>query len=163
MAAAGIFCLMDRRVVDNVKKFSERDRYIPGLRSWVGFKQIGIKSDRGVRYDSNARVNMWRLIKLALDSIFSFSTMPLRLSIYIGILFSFISFIGIMIIIWIKLCTSLAIPGWASVLSAIIFMGGVQLFCIGLQGEYMIRVFNEVKNRPNYIVRRILDQSSLKK
>ena len=163
MVMAGIFCLMDQMVVEHFKKFSERDRYIPGLRSWVGFKQVGIKSDRGPRYDGNARVNIWRLIKLAFDSIFSFSTMPLRLSIYMGILFSFISFLVIIVIIWIKIYTHLAIPGWASILGAITFMGGVQLLCIGLQGEYLIRVFNEVKNRPNYIVRRIFDQSSFRK
>jgi len=153
MEAAGTFCLMDRRVVEQFKKFPERDRYIPGLRVWVGFKQTGVKSDRGKRYDGRSRVGVIRLIKLAADSIFSFSTLPLRFAILFGLFFSFLSFCLVAVIIWIKLFTGLAVPGWASILSAVMLIGGIQLICMGFQGEYLIRVFNEVKNRPNYIVR----------
>jgi dolichol-phosphate mannosyltransferase len=154
--AAGIFCLMDRRVVEPFKKLSERDRYIPGLRAWVGFKQIGVKSDRGPRYDGRSRVGTLRLMKLAMDSIFSFSTLPLRFAILFGLFFSFVSFCFVGAIIGIKLFTAKAIPGWASILSAIMLIGGIQLICMGFQGEYLLRVFNEVKNRPNYIVRESL-------
>lgn len=156
MEAAGIFCLMDRRVVEQFKKFSERDRYIPGLRVWVGFKQIGIISDRGPRYDGRSRVGMIRLVKLAMDSIFSFSTLPLRFAVFFGLFFSFLSFCVVGVILWIKFFTNNAIPGWASILSAVLLIGGIQLICMGFQGEYLIRVFNEVKNRPNYIVRESL-------
>jgi polyisoprenyl-phosphate glycosyltransferase len=156
MVAAGIFCLMDRQVVDQFKKLPERDRYIPGLRVWVGFKQIGIKSDRGQRYDGRSRVGVIRLIKLAADSIFSFSTLPLRFAILFGLFFSFLSFCLVAGIVWIRLFTQLAIPGWASILSAVMLIGGIQLICMGFQGEYLLRVFNEVKNRPNYIVRESL-------
>ena len=156
MEAAGIFCLMDRRVVDEFKKFPERDRYIPGLRVWVGFKQLGIKSDRGRRYDGRSRVGVIKLIKLAADSIFSFSTLPLRFAILFGLFFSFLSFCIVAAVIWIKLFTNLAIPGWASILSAVMLIGGIQLICMGFQGEYLLRVFNEVKKRPNYIVREAL-------
>jgi glycosyltransferase involved in cell wall biosynthesis len=156
MGAAGIFSLMDRRVVDQFKKFPEKDRYIPGLRAWVGFKQIGVKSDRGARYDGRSRVGVIRLIKLAGDSIFSFSTLPLRFAVFFGLFFSFLSFCLVGAIIWIKFFTNLAIPGWTSILSAVMLIGGIQLICMGFQGEYLIRVFNEVKNRPNYIVRESL-------
>ncbi len=156
MVAAGIFCLMDRQVVEQFKKLPERDRYIPGLRVWVGFKQIGIKSDRGQRYDGKSRVGVIRLIKLAADSVFSFSTLPLRFAILFGLFFSFLSFCLVAAIVWIKVFTPLAIPGWASILSAVMLIGGIQLICMGFQGEYLLRVFNEVKNRPNYIVRESL-------
>ena len=156
MESAGIFCLMDRCVVEQFKKFPERDRYIPGLRVWVGYKQIGIKSDRGQRYDGRSRVGIFRMIKLAADSIFSFSTLPLRFAIFFGMIFSFISFCIVGWILWIKLFTVLAIPGWTSILCAVMLIGGVQLICMGLQGEYLLRVFNEVKNRPNYIVREVV-------
>jgi dolichol-phosphate mannosyltransferase len=156
MVAAGIFCLMDRQVVEQFKKLPERDRYIPGLRVWVGFKQTGIKSDRGQRYDGKSRVGVIRLIKLAADSIFSFSTLPLRFAILFGLFFSFLSFCLVAGIVWIKIFTKLAIPGWTSILSAVMLIGGIQLICMGFQGEYLLRVFNEVKNRPNYIVREAL-------
>jgi len=154
--AAGIFCLMDHKVIEQFKKLPERDRYIPGLRVWVGYKQIGIKSDRGRRYDGQSRVGVIRMIKLAADSIFSFSTLPLRFAILFGLFFSFMSFCLVAVLIWIKLFTPLAIPGWTSILSAVMLIGGIQLICMGFQGEYLIRVFNEVKNRPNYIVREAL-------
>jgi dolichol-phosphate mannosyltransferase len=153
MVAAGIFCLMDRQVVDQFKKLPERDRYIPGLRVWVGFKQTGIKSDRGQRYDGRSRVGVIRLVKLAADSIFSFSTLPLRFSTLFGLFFSFLSFCMVAVILWIKIFTQLAIPGWTSILSAVMLIGGIQLICMGFQGEYLLRVFNEVKGRPNYIIR----------
>jgi dolichol-phosphate mannosyltransferase len=156
MQAAGIFCLMDRRVVEQFKKFPERDRYIPGLRVWVGFKQLGIKADRGERFDGRSRVGTIRLIKLAADSIFSFSALPLRFAILFGLFFSLLSFGFVAVIVWIKIFTDKAIPGWASILSAVMLIGGVQLICMGFQGEYLLRIFNEVKNRPNYIVREAL-------
>lgn len=156
MDTAGTFCLMDRQVADQFKKFSERDRYIPGLRAWVGFKQIGIKCDRGRRYDGHSRVGMLRLVQLAMDSIFSFSTLPLKMSIFFGCFFALMSFCSIIVIISLKLFTKLAIPGWSSILSAVMLVGGVQLICLGFQGEYLLRVFNEVKNRPHYIVREVL-------
>jgi glycosyltransferase involved in cell wall biosynthesis len=139
-----------------IQEIPERDRYIPGLRVWVGFKQTGVKSDRGARYDGRSRVGVIRLIKLAADSIFSFSTLPLRFAIFFGLFFSFLSFCSVAVILWEKFFTHDAIPGWASILSAIFLIGGVQLICMGFQGEYLLRVFNEVKNRPNYIVRESL-------
>jgi len=149
---AGIYCLMSRKVVRHMKNFTERDKYIPGLRSWIGFKQIGIDTVRDARYDNNPRVKFGSLFKLAFDSFTSFSTVPLKISMFLGALFSLLSFIGIVIVIVLKIFFKTAIQGWASTISVILLLGGIQLICIGLQGEYLARVFNEVKNRPNYIV-----------
>jgi len=151
--AAGAFCLMDRSVVRYFKEFTERDKYIPGLRSWIGFIQIGIDTVRGVRYDNKPRVKFRNLFKLAFDSFTSFSTMPLKISIFLGSIFSLLSFIGIAIVFIEKVVFKSAILGWASTISIILLLGGIQLICIGLQGEYIARIFNEVKKRPNYIIR----------
>jgi len=151
--AAGTFCLMDRTAVEQMQKLTERDKYIPGLRSWVGFRQIGIDTIRGSRYDNMPRVKFSSLFKLAFDSFTSFSTVPLKISMFFGILFSLLSFLGIGVVIALKVIFKLAIVGWASTISIILLLGGVQLICIGLQGEYIARIFNEVKNRPNYIIR----------
>lgn len=154
--ATGTFCLMDHKVVTHMRQLTETDKYIPGLRSWVGFKQIGIEAERGKRYDNKPRVKLNSLFRLAFNSFTSFSTLPLKISIMLGIAFSLLSFIGIAIVIARKLIFKLAILGWASTLSIILLLGGIQLVCIGLQGEYIARIFNEVKNRPNYIIREII-------
>ena len=150
--SAGIFCLMGRKVVQHLQKLTERDKYIPGLRSWIGFKQIGIETVREARYDSKPRVKFGSLLKLAFDSFASFSTVPLKISIFFGILFSLLSFIGLFVVILEKILFKITIQGWASTIGIILLLGGIQLICIGLQGEYLSRIFNEVKNRPNYIV-----------
>ncbi len=151
--AAGAFCLMDRNVVWHLQKLTERDKYIPGLRSWIGFRQIGINIVRGARYDNTPRVKFNSLFKLAFDSFTSFSAVPLKISMFLGIIFSLLSFIGVAVVIVLKLIFKLAILGWASTISIILLLGGIQLICIGLQGEYIARIFNEVKKRPNYIIR----------
>lgn len=150
--AAGTFCLMDRKVVEHIRRLTESDRYLPGLRSWVGFRQIGIDTIRGPRYDNRPRVKFSSLFKLAFDSFTSFSTIPLKISMVLGIVFSLLSFIGIAAVITIKIFFKSAIQGWASIISVILLLGGIQLICIGLQGEYIARIFNEVKKRPNYII-----------
>jgi len=151
--AAGTFCLMDQDVVKYMQEFSEREKYIPGLRTWVGFKQIGIDTVREARYDNSPRVKFSSLFRLAFDSFTSFSSAPLKISIFFGIFFSLLSFIGIAIVVALKLIFKLAIVGWASTISVILLLGGIQLICIGLQGEYIARIFNEVKRRPSYIVK----------
>lgn len=151
--AAGAFCLMDREVVRHFKELTERDKYIPGLRSWIGFKQIGIPAIRNARYDNKPRVKLGSLFKLAFDSYTSFSTLPLKIAMFLGIFFSLLSFVGVAVVIMLKLVFKLAILGWASTISIILLLGGIQLICMGLQGEYLARIFNEVKKRPAYIIR----------
>ncbi|MDD5730729.1 MAG: glycosyltransferase family 2 protein [Candidatus Omnitrophica bacterium] len=150
--AAGIFSLMDKKVSGYLKKLPEKDKYLPGLRSWIGFRQIGIEIKRGKRYDSQPRVKVKHLFKLAFDSFTSFSTLPLQISIFFGLAFVILSFLAILSIAIAKLFYKFPVQGWASIVSIILLVGGIQLICIGLQGEYICRIFNEVKNRPNYII-----------
>jgi dolichol-phosphate mannosyltransferase len=150
--ATGSFCLMDKKIAGYLRRLTERDMYIPGLRKWIGFNQIGIEIPRNRRYDNSPRVKIRHLFKLAFDSFTSFSTLPLKMSIFLGILFSLASFAGIIFVVILKLFFNVAMLGWTSLVSIILLVGGVQLICIGLQGEYISRIFNEVKNRPHYIV-----------
>jgi dolichol-phosphate mannosyltransferase len=154
--ATGIFALMDKKVVEMVKMIPEKNRYIPGLRTWVGFKQIGIEVERGERYDKTPRVSILKLIKLAFDSYISFSKIPLKIASFFGIFFSFLSFIGIFIIIFLKLTIGFLIRGWASIIVLILFAAGIQLITIGIIGEYIGRILDETKNRPVYIVKQVI-------
>lgn len=148
---AGIFSLMDKQVVDIFKQLPEKNRYIPGLRTYLGFQQIGIPIERGVRFEGKPRVSTTKLIKLAMDGIFSMSHLPLRIASYLGIMIASCSFLLATIVIFLKII-GLATPGWASNLSSTFFMGGIQLIFLGIIGEYLGRIYDEVKQRPYYIV-----------
>lgn len=154
--AAGIFGLMDRKVVDILKKIPEKNRYLPGLRSWVGLKQVGLEVERGKRYDERSRVSIFKLTKLALDSYVAFSDIPLKIASLLGIVFSFMSFIGIFIVILLKLTIGIQLRGWTSIVMLILFVTGIQLIAIGIIGEYIGRILDEVKNRPAYLVRQVI-------
>lgn len=154
--AAGIFGLMDRKVVDIIKRIPEKNRYLPGLRTWVGLKQIGLEIERGKRYDKKPRVSIAKLIRLAFDSYVSFSKIPLRIATFLGLLFSFLSFLGILIIIFLKLTVGIQLRGWSSIVVLILLVAGIQLITIGIMGEYIGRILDETKNRPLYIVNQII-------
>lgn len=150
---AGDFCLMDRRVVDALCAFREQERFLRGLRSWVGFRQVGVEYERLARHAGEPKYTLRKLIKLALSGYVGFSSAPLRLAGWIGIL---ASFVGLLIAAW-AVGTKLAgVPsprGWASTVAVILFIGGVQLLVLGVIGEYLGRVYDEVRRRPAYIVR----------
>jgi len=154
--ATGIFGLMDRKIVNIIKIIPEKNRYIPGLRAWAGLKQIGLEVERGERYDKNPRVSTRKLIKLAFDSYISFSKIPLKIATILGIVFFVLSVIGIFIIIVLKFTIGLQPLGWASIVMLILFATGIQLVTIGIIGEYIGRILDEVKNRPVYIVRQAI-------
>ena len=149
---SGIFSLMKRKVVDHLSAMPEHNPYLTGLRAWVGFRQTSITYEREARYQGKPKQTLSRLAKLALDGLFSFSILPLRLASILGLLVSGIAFIVLMIILYQKLFTDLLIPGLASVMAAITFLGGVQLLTIGIIGEYIGRIYDEVKQRPPYII-----------
>jgi len=153
MPASGTFSLLDRVVVDKIKNMREHNRYIPGLRSWVGFKQVGVELDRGTRYDSKPRVRMGDLYALAIDSFTSFSSNLLSLPFLFGLMVSFLSGIAIVIIVILKIFFNIGPWGWPSLVSIILFFSGLQLALIGLLGEYVSRILTEIKNRPLYIVK----------
>lgn len=153
MEAAGIFSLMDRAVVNAIININERNLYLPGLRSWVGFKQIGIEVDRGVRYDASPRVGIFRLYKLAFDSFTAFSSNLLSLPIIVGLVFFATSIMAIIVIVILKVFYDIGPWGWASLVSIILLISGIQFAFIGLIGEYISRIMLEVKGRPLYIIR----------
>lgn len=154
---AGNFGLIDRRVADHIRSLPEHHRYFPGLRAWVGFRQTGIEVPRRARLDGRAKIGITGLFRLALDAIVSFSDFPLRLAFVFALGLSFLAALGIAVIVGIKLFGGdTAVPMWASIMTTVIFIGSVQFFMIGLLGEYVGRIYSEVKRRPHYIIRDIL-------
>lgn len=152
-ADVGDFRLMDRRVVDALKHLPERRRFMKGLFAWVGFRTTVIHFDRHERGNGHSSWNYWRLWNLALEGLTSFSSLPLRLWSYLGGIIALVAFFyagGIVIrtLIW-----GADVPGYASLLCVVLFLGGLQLLSLGLMGEYVGRIYSEVKGRPVYIVR----------
>ena len=146
---------MRRRVVRAILNCPERSKFIPGLRTWVGFTQTGLEFDREARQQGKPRQTLGRLSRLALDALYSFTDIPLKLALMLGLGASLLSFMAIAIVAGLRIFTSLAIPGWASTLVAIFFMGGVQLICVGVLGEYISRIYDEVRSRPPYIAEEV--------
>lgn len=149
----GDFRLLDRRVVDLLSKLPERTRFMKGLFSWVGFKQTAILYDREGRHAGKTKWNYWGLWNFAIDGITSFSSLPLRVWSYIGLVISLAAFIYAVILIFRTLVAGVDVPGYASLMVVILFLGGIQLIGLGIIGEYLGRVYNEVKERPLYLVR----------
>jgi dolichol-phosphate mannosyltransferase len=149
---AGVFSLMDRRVVDVLKKMPERNRYLVGLRCYAGFRQKGIPVERGPRYRGSPRVSVSGLVRLAMDGILAFSTIPLRLISVIGLLVSIVSFVVSLVALVAKYGFHQQPFNWPFGLSTIFFFGGIQLVSMGIIGEYVGRIYEEVKQRPYYIV-----------
>jgi len=152
---AGDFRLMDRRVVAEVNRLRERSRFMKGLMAWPGFRTERVEFERPQRATGRTSWNYWKLWNFALDGITSFSTLPLRLWLYVGGIVSFLSFLYAGFIIIHAFITGGDVPGYPSLMVAIMFFGGIQLFSIGLVGEYVGRIFNETKGRPIYIIDRI--------
>jgi glycosyltransferase involved in cell wall biosynthesis len=151
--AAGNFGLIDRRVADEIRRLPEHNRYYPGLRAWVGFRQDGVDAPRRGRSGGNSRVGLVGLAELAFDAFFGFSALPLRLAFAAAVLLALAGVAGIAVIFYLKLFTDLAVPMWSSIMTIIIFTASAQFFLIGLLGEYIARIYTEVKNRPHYIIR----------
>lgn len=153
---AGNFSLLDQSVVKVIRKMPERHRYLSGLRAWIGFKQVGITYDRGPRFAGKPQMSLRRLVHLALDGIFSFSNAPLRVAVYVGFCSALISFVGGLFVIYEKLFTDRAILGWTSTIVSITFLGGMILMTLGVIGEYIGRIYDEVKQRPLYVIREMI-------
>ncbi|QDU36523.1 hypothetical protein Mal4_08090 [Maioricimonas rarisocia] len=151
---AGNFGLLDRRVVQEIAALPDRDRYFPGLRSWVGFRQTGIAVERGKRHDDRPRVTLTGLFRLAKTALFAFSSFPLTM--FYGIaLVSMLVCGGVTgFTLYHKLVTGLAIPGWASMTMLASFFGALNALGIGILGEYAIRIYDQVRARPQYIISR---------
>jgi glycosyltransferase involved in cell wall biosynthesis len=149
----GDFRLIDRRVVDVLVRLPERTRFMKGLFAWVGFKQASITFDRQPRHAGDTKWSYWRLWNFALDAITSFSSMPLKIWSYIGVACSLFAFLFALFLIGLKIIRGVDLPGYPSLMVAVLFFGGVQLISLGIIGEYLARMYSEVKGRPLYLVR----------
>lgn len=157
--SAGIFGLMDRRVVDELGRLDEHNRYLPGLRQWVGFRQGIVFYDRAERFADAPRQTFGRLVRYGLDAIFSFSYKPLRLASLMGALVWFLTGLYAVVLVLARLLEINVVPGFTTSTAAILLLGGLQLLCVGILGEYLGRVYDEVKRRPLFIEREFIDLS----
>lgn len=148
---SGTFSLMDRKVVEVLITLPEKNKYLSGLRSWVGFSQTGIVYERAARY-AGKPMSIRKLTKLAIDGFVSFSYLPLRLASFLGFATALIAFVFIAIVMILRIFFGFGLVGWASTLSAILLLSGVQLITLGIIGEYLARIYDQVKSRPEYII-----------
>ena len=150
---AGIFGLMDRSVVDEFNKLPERNRFIPGLRAWLGFRQTSVIYDRNERAAGKPKQTLGRLFKYAIDGMLSFSTRPLRSATYMGFFVSLVAFaLAVFYLVTFFTEGKKAGSGFTTTVLCVLFLGGVQLICTGILGEYIGRVYEEIKQRPLYVV-----------
>ena len=147
----GDFRLMDRRVVAEIGRFSERHRFMRGLVSWVGFRQVALEYDRAARQEGYTKYSLRRMTYLALDGVFSFSSRPLRLATNFGF-FSILVAFGVLAYSLVRYAAGDVVRGWTSTIVIVLFLGGIQLFTIGIIGEYLSRIYDEIKGRPLYII-----------
>ena len=148
----GDFRLMDRKVVDAMRRLREHHRFMRGLSVWVGFRQTGVEYVREERYAGETKYPLSKMIRFALDGITSFSYMPLQIATYLGFIIAGLSILGIIVTIILRLSGSQAFFGQATTLVTVLFLGGIQLISLGIIGEYLGRIYEEVKRRPLYIV-----------
>jgi dolichol-phosphate mannosyltransferase len=153
---SGDFSLVDRRVLDVVNAMPERNRFVRGLRAWVGFRQTGVEYDREARQVGATKYPLHKLVTLALDGIVSHSYIPLRLMSQLGILISSSALLFLAYLVIGRLGGGDVPVGWTSLIVTVLFLGGLQLLGIGILGEYLARTLEEVKQRPHYVVRELL-------
>ena len=150
---AGDFRLIDRKVIDSLKSMQERNKFLRGLIVWTGYSQIGVPFRRDARNAGTTKYTTLKMFKLAFDGIFSFSNIPLRFATIFGLLISVLSFLFAIFALYLKFSSN-TVLGWTSLLLTILFIGGVQLMTIGIIGEYLGRIYDEVKMRPLYIIKK---------
>ena len=155
----GEFRLIDRKVCDAVNRLPEKNRYIRGLVSWVGFKQIPVEYVREERFAGVTKYPLRKMVAFAMDALTSFSYKPLKLATMLGFFISFISFVYLLVTLYLRLFTDRAIAGWASTMGVLLLTQGVILMIMGLMGEYIGRIYSEIKGRPCYIIQEIIGQS----
>ncbi len=160
---AGDFRLLDRRVVEVINSMPERARFLRGMVSWAGFRQVSLPYERAARHAGTSKYPLTKMIHFAMDGIISFSLVPLKLAIWTGFLAIWIAVAGIVVAIVDRMLDKHLTRGWASLFVAVLFMGGVQLVSLGIIGEYLGRIYTEVKRRPLYVVQERLGFSTPKK
>jgi dolichol-phosphate mannosyltransferase len=153
---SGDFGLMSRRVVDQVRRMPEHHRFLRGMRSWVGFRQTGIPVERAERHSGKSKYSLMRLIKLAADGIFAFSIVPIRATALLGTLVVTMSFLYVCYAVYAKLVLHVSPQGFTALIVAVTFLSGIMLFFLGIIGEYLGRIYEETKARPQYVIEQIV-------
>lgn len=152
----GDFRLISRKVGDALMKLPERIRYLRGLTSWAGYRQTGIQYQRSERTRGETKFSLFRMIKLALDGITSLSSVPLQMVSYLGLIVTLVAFVMILYSLYVYFFTDTTVKGWTSLMIVFVFLGGIQLLVTGIIGEYIGRIYDEVKNRPVYLVQKTI-------
>jgi dolichol-phosphate mannosyltransferase len=157
---SGDFGLIDRKIIDIINSMPERSRFVRGMRAWVGYRQIGIECDRAERHQGRPAYDLFKILNLASSGLTAFSDLPLRISSAAGFIISSIAFLGMIVTVIQKIMTyifpqnPLAIwPGFSTIVLSVLFLGGIQLVSIGIMGEYTAKIYNEVKQRPMFLVK----------
>lgn len=150
----GDFRLMSRDVAKNLSHMPERHRFIRGMVSWVGYKQVGVPYQRSERFAGESKYPLKKMLKFSIDGITSFSFKPLQMATQFGFFVAAIGFVMILVLLYLKLFTAQTVQGWTSMMVVLLFLGGIQLLMLGVLGEYVGRIYDEVRHRPLYIVRR---------
>ncbi len=150
----GDFRLISRPVADALRQIQEKNPYIRGLVSWVGFKQTGIPVERQARFAGETKYTLRKMMKLAWNGITHFSFLPLQLSTFVGLITALVAFLWMMQALYVGLVLHIAVPGWTSLILAVLFLGSVQLITLGIMGSYLARCFEETRSRPLYILKK---------
>ena len=154
----GDFRLLDKRCVEAMKSLRETERYTKGLFCWIGYKKAEIQFDRGDRIAGTTSWSIWKLMKLGINGIISFTTAPLHIATWLGIIISLLAFIYLIFVLVKTIMFGDPVAGFPTLISVILFLGGVLLLCVGILGEYIARMYSEVKRRPGYLVREYNDK-----
>ena len=154
----GDFRLLDKRCVEALKSLRETERYTKGLFCWIGYKKAEVQFDRGDRVAGTTSWSMWKLMKLGIDGIISFTTAPLHIATWLGIIISILAFIYLIFVLIKTILFGDPVAGFPTLISVILFLGGVLLLCVGILGEYVARMYSETKRRPGYLVREFNDK-----
>lgn len=154
---SGDFCVMKRQVLDNMLKLQEQNPFLRGIRAWVGFKQIGVEFERHARFDGKSGYTLKKLLKIAMDGIFSFSTAPIRLITMLGTIGFIFACVYSLIVIYNKLIGNIDVKGFTTLTIIISFFSSLILICLGIIGEYIVRIYDEVRNRPYTVIERTVN------
>lgn len=148
----GDFRLMSRRAIDALSAMPERARYVRGMVAWLGFRQIGVPFARDARHAGETKYPLRKMIAFATDGMISFSAVPLRLATWLGMFMALAAVVYFFYAVWMKVMVGSAIQGWTSLVAVVVFIGAAQLICLGIIGEYVGRIYEEVKRRPLYLI-----------
>lgn len=154
---SGDFCVMKKQVLDNMLKLQEKNPFLRGIRAWVGFKQVGVEYERHARFDGQSGYTFKKLMKIALDGIFSFSSVPIRIITIIGVTGLAFAVVYSILVIYGYLFNNIAVKGFATLAILISFFSSLILICLGLIGEYIVRIYDEVRDRPYVVIEKTIN------